>query len=453
MAPKSNQTAAIILAAGKGTRMKSDLPKVLHEIGRRSMLAHVMDAAKDAGCHPLVVVTAPDMVHVERAAHRVDGDCRFAVQTEQLGTGHAVLAAKDVLEDHAGDVLVLFGDSPLMRPDTFRRMTDTLRDHPDCAVVVLGFDAFPTPPYGRLILGANGELERIVEARDASEAELSVRTVNSGVMAIRAGLVWTLLAGIGNHNAQKEYYLTDIVAAARKAGHRCLIVRGEAEEMMGVNSRADLAAAEHTFQQRRRAAFMEQGVTMIDPSSVFFAADTIIGRDVTIEPNVYFGTGVRIEDGVEIRSFSHIDGAHIGQHSIIGPFARLRPGTVIGEDCKIGNFVEIKKSTLERDAKVSHLSYIGDATVGAEANIGAGTITCNYDGYNKYETHIGSGAFIGSNSALVAPVTVGEGAIVAAGSVVTEDVEPNALAVARTRQSEKENWAAEFRHRKLKDGN
>lgn len=451
MTKESNGTAAIILAAGKGTRMKSDLPKVMHQIACQPMLGHVMKAAADAGCAPLVIVTAPDMDDVADYAKTVDDACLIAIQNEQLGTGHAVLNAKDELCEHDGNVIVLFGDSPLITADTINHMEMALSKDPRCAVVVLGFTCDVPPAYGRLVMNEKREVLRIVEARDASPEELAITWYNAGVMAIRGSLVWSLLESIGCENAQGEYYLTDIIEIARSMGYGCKMVQGTPEEALGVNSRTQLAHVEHILQTRLRNAAMESGVTMIAPETVFMAADTEFGYDVTIQPHVFFGPAVVVGDGAEIRAFSHIEGTVIGDYAMVGPYARIRPGTNIGTECKIGNFVELKKATIEHGAKISHLSYIGDANVGEEANIGAGTITCNYDGYKKYHTEIGRDVFIGSNSALVAPVVIGAGAYVGAGSVVTEDVPADSLAVARARQSGKEDWAKDFRARMEED--
>lgn len=447
MTKESNATAAIILAAGKGTRMKSDLPKVLHQVASKPMLGHVMSAATDAGCAPLLVVTAPDMDDVIDYAKNVDDACLIATQNEQLGTGHAVLCAKDALDGAEQNLIILFGDSPLITPETINQMEPALSKDPRVAVVVLGFTTDVPPAYGRLILNEKQEVLRIVEARDASEEELAIRWFNAGVMAIRGNMAWGMLESIGCENAQGEYYLTEIVEIARSAGYVCKMVEGTPEEALGVNSRSQLADVEHIMQRRLRHAAMENGVTMIAPETVYLAADTEFGYDVTLEPHVFFGPAVVIGDGTEIRAFSHIEGAVIGDYATIGPFARIRPGTNIGTECKIGNFVELKKANVEHGAKISHLSYIGDANVGEEANIGAGTITCNYDGYKKYHTEIGREVFIGSNSALVAPVVIGAGAYVGAGSVVTEDVPADSLALARARQSGKEDWAKDFRAR------
>jgi bifunctional UDP-N-acetylglucosamine pyrophosphorylase/glucosamine-1-phosphate N-acetyltransferase len=442
-------TAAIILAAGKGTRMKSNLPKVLHKVAGLPMVGHSVTQALKAGCAPIAVVTAPGMEAVADAARKIGGEIDVAIQKEQLGTAHAVLAARPMLGELEGNLLILYGDTPLLTAETIDNILAALNDDPNCAVAVLGFIPDEPGAYGRLVLGEDGSLERIVEAKDASDEELAIELCNSGVIALRGNTAWELLKQIDNKNAKAEYYLTDVVELARKAGYRAVAVEADADEVLGVNSRNELAVAEAIFQYRTRQAHMAAGVTLIDPDSVFFSADTTIAPDVLIEPNVYFGSGVSIETGAHIKAFSHIEGASIGANTVVGPFARLRPGTHLGEDVKIGNFVEIKQSDIAAGAKISHLSYIGDATLGSEANIGAGTITCNYDGYHKYRTVIGSDVFIGSNSALVAPVIIGDGAMVAAGSVITEDVAPDALALARSRQSEKPERAKQFREMQL----
>ena len=440
-------TAAIILAAGRGTRMKSELPKVMHQVAGRAMVGHVMYAAIDAGCAPLTLVVAPGMHAVRSYASAVEESVRFALQEEPLGTGHAVLAARETLKDFEGNLLVLYGDTPLITAATLARLNDTLNDDPRTAVVVLGFTPEDPGAYGRLMLAADGTLERIVEARDASAHEAQVHLCNSGVMALRGSVAWELMGRIDNKNAKQEYYLTDIVALARKAGFTARVVEGDATEVLGVNARGELAAAEAAMQARLRAEHMENGATLRLPETVYFSADTRLGQDVIIEPYVFFGTDVAVGNGAMIRAYSHLEGTVVGEKAVVGPFARLRPGTNLGEKAKIGNFVEIKKSEIAAGAKISHLSYIGDASVGEDANIGAGTITCNYDGYRKHRTTIGREAFIGSNTALVAPVTVGEGAIVAAGSVITKDIAPDALALSRTRQEQKVDWAKAFRDR------
>ena len=430
--------AVIILAAGKGTRMRSSLPKVLHKVAGRSMIGHVVGAAEALNADPVVVVIAPGMDDVAAAArpHAV------AIQHQQHGTADAVKAARDALVGFAGDVLILYGDCPLIQAETLARMRAERRDE---AVTVLGIRVRGVSPYGRLVLAADGTLDRIVEALDATDAERRIDLCNSGVMLIDGARLFPLLDAVGNDNAKGEYYLTDIVAVARSSGALCRIVEAPAQEALGVNSRAELSVAEATLQTRLRKRAMENGATLIDPKSVWFAYDTKLGQDVTIEPNVVFGPGVTIGDKVEIRAFSHIEKATVETGAIIGPYARLRPGASIGQGAHIGNFVEIKNARIDAGAKANHLSYIGDADVGAGANIGAGTITCNYDGFGKFRTTIGAGAFIGSDTTLVAPVTVGAGAFTGAGSTVTENVPEDALAIARGRQVIKPGWAAEFR--------
>lgn len=441
----TSPTAAIILAAGKGTRMKSSLPKVLHEIAGLPMVGHVTNLALALDAAPIAVVTAAGMDKVCDVAREIAGDVDHAIQREQLGTAHAVLAAESALGNFDGNLIILYGDTPLLTPETVRELLGALDADKKCAVAVLGFIPDEPGAYGRLVLGDDGTLDRIVEAKEANEEELAIELCNSGVMALRGETAWKLLKQVKNTNAKGEYYLTDVVELARAAGYRAVAVEAGADEVLGVNSRGELAVAEAIFQYRTRTKFMEAGVTLIDPDSVFFAADTVIASDVLIEPNVFFGPGVHIESGAHIKAFSHIEGARIGAKTIVGPFARLRPGTALGADVKVGNFVEIKQSEIADGAKISHLSYIGDASVGAESNIGAGTITCNYDGYHKHRTVIGREAFIGSNSALVAPVTIGDGATIAAGSTITEDVAADALALARSRQQEKDGWSKTFR--------
>jgi bifunctional UDP-N-acetylglucosamine pyrophosphorylase/glucosamine-1-phosphate N-acetyltransferase len=435
--------AAVILAAGKGTRMKSDLPKVLHPIAGRPMIEHLLDSVEALGAERTVIVVGDKREQLERAlAGRGIG---FAVQEPQLGTAHAVLQAKEALAGFDGDILLLSGDVPFIRTETMRLMLDALHREPAPAAVVLGFRPPEAGAYGRIIAGPGGRIAKMVEARDASPEEFGVGLCNSNLFAVRSKDLWDLLARVGNDNVQKEYYLPDIVMVASADGRESLVVEGDAAEAIGPNSRGEFALAETAWQARRRAEAMAAGATLIAPETVWFAFDTKLGRDVTIEPNVYFGPGVAIGDETRIRAFSHIEGATIGRGAEIGPFARLRPGTEIGEKAKIGNFVETKKARLGTGAKASHLTYLGDTEVGAGANIGAGTITCNYDGYFKYGTVIGEGAFIGSNSALVAPVSIGAGAIVGAGSVVTRDVEADALALARGEQAVKPGWAKRFR--------
>jgi bifunctional UDP-N-acetylglucosamine pyrophosphorylase/glucosamine-1-phosphate N-acetyltransferase len=434
--------AAIVLAAGLGTRMKSALPKVLHPVGGRPMLRHLLDTVESLKAERVVVVAGPGMEEVEQAA----SPHATAIQSERLGTGHAVLQAKAAMEGHAGDVLILYGDTPLIRRETLEAMLAERRKPANPAVVVLGFAPEDKAGYGRLVMGPQG-LERIVEVKDATPDELALPLCNSGVLAVDGTLLFPLLAKIGNQNAKGEYYLTDLVGLARAAGRVCSVVEAEESELIGVNSRVELAQAEAVLQNRLRRQAMESGVTMTAPETVFLSWDTKLGRDVTLGPNLVFGPGVAVADGVEIKAFCHLEGCRIETGAIVGPFARLRPGAEIGPKAHIGNFVEIKKAKVEEGAKVNHLTYIGDARIGAGANIGAGTITCNYDGFGKYLTDIGKGAFIGSNSSLVAPVKIGAGAIVGAGSVITKDVPEDALAVARGEQRSISGWASKFRAR------
>jgi bifunctional UDP-N-acetylglucosamine pyrophosphorylase/glucosamine-1-phosphate N-acetyltransferase len=435
--------AAIILAAGKGTRMKSDVHKVLHPIAGRAMLDHLMGVVEGlAPTHKVVVVGAGR----EQVQHLVDSRSgEIAVQEQQLGTAHAVQQAEDKLIGFDGDILILYGDTPLVEAETMSRMLDRLSAEDAPAIVVVGFRPKDPQTYGRIIADEDGIIEKMVEHKDATPEERAVNLCNSGMMAVRAGDLFPLLARVGNDNAAGEYYLPDIVMLAQADGRRSVVVEAEPWEMAGVNSRAELSLVEAEWQRRRRLKAMADGVTLVAPDTVWFAHDTFVGRDTVIEPNVVFGPGVRVGERVCIKAFSHIEGATLADGCEIGPYARLRPGTEIGEKAKVGNFVEVKKARLGPGAKANHLSYIGDAEVGAGANIGAGTITCNYDGFFKYTTVIGEGAFIGSNSALVAPVTIGDGAIVGAGSVITNDVAADAVALARGAQVSKEGRAARFR--------
>lgn len=435
--------AAVILAAGQGTRMKSATPKVLHAIGGRSMLAHAMAAADELSPERIAVVIGAQAPEVGNAAREVRNDVFVAVQNPPRGTGDAVRQAAPALVDFSGTVLVLYADTPLVTPESLRSLTAKV--DAGAAVAVLGFRPADPGAYGRLKTGASGDLEAIVEAKDASADDLKIGFVNSGVMAVDSGFLARALPLLKDDNAKREFYLTDIVAIARREGLFCAVVEASTIEVAGVNSRVELAVAEGIFQTWKRTAAMEAGVTLIAPDTVYFSWDTSIANDVTIEPNVFFGTGVRIETGATIRANSHIEGAHIGAGASIGPFARLRPGAVLSAEVKVGNFVEIKNATLGEGAKTPHLTYIGDATVGAGANIGAGTITCNYDGISKHRTEIGENAFIGSNSSLVAPVKIGDGAYVGSGSVITKNVEADTLAVARGRQVDFKNWAKRFR--------
>ncbi|SEK99795.1 UDP-N-acetylglucosamine pyrophosphorylase /glucosamine-1-phosphate N-acetyltransferase [Roseovarius nanhaiticus] len=425
--------ALIVLAAGKGTRMKSDLPKVLHPIAGAPMLVHALRAGAALEPGRIAVVTGHGAEAVEAAALEHDEDIRCVRQTEQLGTAHAVAQARAALEGHDGDAIVLYGDTPFIRPETLERMIEARRTHD---IVVLGFEAADPGRYGRLIMQGDG-LDRIVEFKDATDEERAVSFCNSGVIAADSATLFDLIDAVGNDNASGEYYLTDIIGIARARGLSATAIACDEAETLGVNSRAELAAAEDLFQSRARAAAFEEGVMMQAPGTVHFAFDTVIGPDTLIEPNVVFGPGVSIENGARIRAFSHLEGCHVATGAIVGPYARLRPGTELAEDVRVGNFVEIKNSVLDAGAKVNHLTYIGDADLGAACNVGAGTVTCNYDGVMKYRTTIGAGAFIGSGTMLVAPVTVGDNALVGSGSVITQDVPRDALAVARARQETK----------------
>ncbi|MGC1495128.1 MAG: bifunctional UDP-N-acetylglucosamine diphosphorylase/glucosamine-1-phosphate N-acetyltransferase GlmU [Sulfitobacter sp.] len=430
-------TALIILAAGKGTRMNSDLPKVLHPIAHAPLLEHAM--ASGAALEPsrIVVVAGHGIDQVRAAALAFHEGAEVVEQTEQLGTAHAVEQAKDALAGFDGMAVVLFGDTPFVQPETLEKMHAALTNHD---VVVLGFEAADPARYGRLIL--QGEtLHRIVEFKDASEDERAITLCNSGVIACKSELLFDLINDVGNDNASGEYYLTDIIAIAHARGLSATAVTCDEGETMGVNSRADLAVADAAFQKRARAALLEDGVTLMAPETVYLARDTYIGRDTVIEPNVVFGPGVTVESGATIRAFSHLEGCHVSRGGIIGPYARLRPGAELAEDVRVGNFVEIKNAQIADGAKVNHLSYIGDATVGTKTNIGAGTITCNYDGVLKHHTHIGERVFIGSNTMLVAPVSIGDDAMTGSGSVITSDVEPGALALSRAPQIEKAGMA------------
>ena len=431
------QVAIVILAAGQGTRMKSDLHKVLHPIAGRPMLLHLLASAAEISPAHIVVVAGAQREQIEAAVEPLG--VQVVVQTEQLGTGHAVLQAKEALADFDGDVLILYGDVPLVRAGTMERMLKRLRDKDAPPAVVLGFRPADPAAYGRIVSDDNRTIAKMVEFKDATPAERRVNLCNSGLMAVKSSDLFTLLAEVGNDNAAAEYYLPDIVMHALNRGRVSAFIETAAAEVAGVNSRAELAAVEAYWQAARRTEVMTSGATLIVPETVWFAWDTQVGRDVVLEPNIYFGPGVTLADKVTIRAFSHLEGATIGKGAEVGPFARLRPGTVLGEKAKVGNFVEIKKTTMGPGAKANHLTYLGDA------NVGAGTITCNYDGFFKHKTEIGAGAFVGSNSALVAPVTIGAGAIVAAGSVITADVAPDALAVARGKQESKPGWARGFR--------
>jgi bifunctional UDP-N-acetylglucosamine pyrophosphorylase / glucosamine-1-phosphate N-acetyltransferase len=432
--------AAIVLAAGKGTRMKSDLHKVLHPIAGRPMLLHLLGGLAGLVPTATVVVVGDKRDQVEAAL--VGAGAKVVVQDPQLGTAHAALQAKDALAGFDGIVLVCFGDCPMLTAGTVRRLCEALDG--GAAVAVLGFRPPDAAAYGRIIADSDGTVRKMVEYKDASEDERAVGLCNSGVIVAGAADMWRLLEAVGNDNAQGEYYLPDVATGAIAEGKRVAVIETDAAEVAGINSRAELAAAEAQWQAFKRDEAMAAGVSLRAPDTVWFSWDTEIGRDVTVEPHVVFGPGVRIADGATIRAFSHIEGAVIGAGCEVGPFARLRPGTVLGEKAKIGNFVETKKAVIGDGAKANHLTYLGDATVGAGANIGAGTITCNYDGYFKHQTQIGERAFIGSNSALVAPVRIGADAIVAAGSTVTLDVADGELRLVRGEQLVKPGWADRF---------
>lgn len=433
---------AIVLAAGEGTRMRSALPKVLHELAGRSLLAHVLDTVKAAGANEIAVVASSADGPVASEAKRVAANAQVFEQVERRGTAHAVLAAKPAIARTHGDVLVIFGDTPLVRATTLTKLRAAIDE--GAAVAVLGFRPASPTGYGRLIV-ERGELTAIREEIDASSNERRIGLCNGGLMALAGNNALAILERIGNANHKGEYYLSDAVAIARDMGLKAVAVEAEEDDVRGINTKAQLADTEAALQKRLRAAAMEAGVTLVAPDTVFLSADTKFGADVVVEPYVVFGPGVVIEDGALIRSFSHLEGAHVGKGARVGPYARLRPGADLGSDVHVGNFVEVKAAQIEAGAKANHLSYIGDARVGEGANVGAGTITCNYDGIAKHRTDIGKGAFIGSNSALVAPVKIGDGAYVGSGSVVTKDVPADALAVARGAQTVKEGWAKRLR--------
>jgi bifunctional UDP-N-acetylglucosamine pyrophosphorylase/glucosamine-1-phosphate N-acetyltransferase len=439
---KDRSCLAIVLAAGEGTRMRSSKPKVLHTVGYRTLLDHVLSTAKAAGGAALAVVLGPDHDAVAVEAKRIAPQAAIYIQRERLGTAHAVLSAREMLANATDDILVMFGDTPLIRVETLHRLRDALAQ--GAAVAVLGFTPADPTGYGRLVVDKSGLLA-IREHKDASAAEREIALCNGGLMALSGAHALAILERIGNRNANREFYLTDAVAIARDMGLKAVAIETSEDDVRGINTKAQLAEAEAVLQRRLRAAAMEAGVTMAAPETVFLSADTKFGKDVTVEPNVVFGPGVTVADGAVIRAFSHLEGAHVGKGARVGPFARLRPGAVLGDDVHIGNFVEVKAATLETGAKANHLAYIGDARVGAGANIGAGTITCNYDGSSKHRTDIGAGAFIGTNSSLVAPVKIGDGAYIGSGSVITRDVPADALAIERSQQTVKEGWAKRLR--------
>lgn len=432
---------AVLLAAGQGKRMASALPKVMHQVGGRSLVGHVAAALASAGFDEVAVVTGPDGAVVAQEARRWAPEISAYTQHERRGTAHAALQARESLAK-ADRIVVAFGDTPLMRPQTFEAILAALDT--GAAVAAVGFEAADPTGYGRFVI-EDGALVAIVEHKDATEAQREIRFCNAGVMGLSGAQALALLDSIGSNNAQGEFYLTDAVAAAVARGLRCVALRVDEDEVMGVNDRAQLAAVEKTFQSRARAAAMAGGATLIDPETVYFSYDTALGRDVVVEPSVWFGPGVRVADGATIHAFSHLEGCKLASGASVGPFVRLRPGADLRANVKVGNFVEIKNSVMGEGAKASHLSYLGDAAIGAEVNIGAGVITCNYDGYLKHRTVVGDGAFVGTNSSLVAPVTIGAGGFVAAGSVITQDVPPDAIAIARGTQVNKAGRAARFR--------
>ena len=427
--------ALIILGAGKGTRMNSELPKVVHPIAGAPMLVHAMRAGAALDPTHTVIVAGHGAEAVTKVAHDYDDEAKVVLQTEQLGTGHAVLQAADALAGFKGKVIVLYGDTPFVKPETMQAMLDANAD-----VVVLGFEPTDAGRYGRLVTDGPS-LERIVEFKDATPQERRIGLCNSGVICCTAPLLFELLNKVTNANAAEEYYLTDVIGLARLSGHSASVVTCSEAETLGINSRAELAAADAMYQTEARLQLMEDGVTLVAPDTVYLSLDTLIGRDTIIEPNVVFGPDVTVESGVTIRAFSHLEGCHVSRGSIVGPYARLRPGAELSENVRIGNFVEVKNATIAEGAKVNHLSYIGDASIGERSNIGAGTITCNFDGVMKHHTEIGADVFIGSNTMLIAPVTIGNRAMTGSGSVITSDVEPEALALSRAPQIEKPGMA------------
>ncbi len=437
---KQNYTA-IILAAGKGTRMKSSLPKVLHPIGGLEMLGHILTTTEKAGLHHAIIVISPDQEPIEHFIKRQKADIQTAIQAQQNGTGDAVKAAMPLLGD-SERVLIMFGDTPLMRPEILQNMLSA-----DGDLIVLGFEPDNPDGYGRVILSPSQQPSHIIEHKDADAETRKTRLCNGGAMVVNRDVLENCLTKLENNNAQGEYYLPDLVALAVAQGYQTNLVRAHAEDVLGVDSRVGLAKAEAIFQARKRQAFLEQGVTMIDPASVTFSHDTHIEPDVTIEPHCVFGPKVVIESGAVIKAFTHCEDAVIGQGAMIGPYARLRPGTQLAKNVKIGNFVETKNAQIHEGAKVNHLSYIGDAEIGAAANIGAGTITCNYDGFNKHKTEIGAGAFIGSNSSLIAPVKIGDGAYIGSSTALSGQVEADALAVTRAPLRAIGGWAKKFRNK------
>jgi bifunctional UDP-N-acetylglucosamine pyrophosphorylase / glucosamine-1-phosphate N-acetyltransferase len=445
MPPRSSLT--VVLAAGEGTRMRSKLPKVLHAVAGQSLLAHVLQAAPKGAGSSLAVVIGPDHGAVADEARRIRSDAQTFIQRERLGTAHAVLAAREAIARGADDLLVVFGDTPLISAETFERLRAPLRN--GAALAVLGFRAADPTGYGRLLMEGD-RLVAIREHADASAEERKVTLCNAGVMALAGKSALAILDEIGNANSKGEYYLVDAIGIAREKGLEAVVIETSEDEVRGINTKAQLAEAEGVMQARLRKQAMDAGVTLIAPETVYLAADTKFGTDVTVEPFVVIGPGVTIADGAVIHAFSHIVQATIGKNASVGPYARLRPGTSLGEGARIGNFVETKAATLEAGVKVNHLSYIGDAEVGANSNIGAGTITCNYDGFSKHKTTIGKGAFVGTNSSLVAPVKIGNGAYIGSGSVITRNVPDDAMAVERSQQNIREGGAVRYREIKTR---
>jgi bifunctional UDP-N-acetylglucosamine pyrophosphorylase / glucosamine-1-phosphate N-acetyltransferase len=440
-------TLTIVLAAGEGTRMQSTTPKVLHAVAGRSLLAHVLGAAPKGSAASLALVIGPDHQAVAEEARRVRGDAAIFVQRERLGTAHAVLAAREAIARGADDLLIVFGDTPLISAATFERLRAPVKS--GAALAVLGFRAGDPTGYGRLVVEGD-RLVAIREQADASAAERAITLCNAGVMAFDGRKALDIIEKIGNANSKREYYLSDAVAIVRELGLEAVVIETSEDEVRGINTKVQLAEAEQIMQARLRKAALDAGVTLIAPETVYLAADTTFGKDVTIEPFVVIGPGVSISDGAVIHSFSHLVQSSIGKNASVGPYARLRPGTSLGEGAKIGNFVETKAATLEAGVKVNHLSYVGDAHVGANANIGAGAITCNYDGFAKHKTEIGAGAFVGTNSSLVAPVKIGSGAYIGSGSVITRDVPDDAMAVERGQQTNREGGAKRYRELKTR---
>jgi bifunctional UDP-N-acetylglucosamine pyrophosphorylase / glucosamine-1-phosphate N-acetyltransferase len=453
MTARSSLTA--VLAAGEGTRMRSSLPKVLHPVASQSLLAHVLGAAPHGPGAALAVVVGPDHAAVEQEIKRIRPDAKIFIQRERLGTAHAVLAAREAIARGADDLLVAFGDTPLISAETFERLRAPLQN--GAALAVLGFRAADPTGYGRLLVEGDHHLVAIREQADASADERAIDLCNAGVMAFDGRRALDIIEKIGNANSKREYYLTDAVAIIRDLGWEAVVIETSEDEVRGINTKAQLAEAEQVMQQRLRKAALEAGVTLIAPDTVYLSADTKFGNDVTIEPFVVIGPGVSIDDGAVIHSFCHIVQSTIGKNALVGPYARMRPGTSLGDGAKIGNFVETKASVLDAGVKVNHLSYIGDTHIGANSNIGAGTITCNYDGFSKHKTEIGEGAFVGTNSSLVAPVKIGKGAYIGSGSVITKDVPDDAMAVERSQQMNREGGAKRYREiktrgKKPKDG-